>query len=137
MGVYASTTYDLTIPITEIGPILVAFREAARPDWSHFPEEWEKDDTPETLGDVIAYVHGNEDSACEVAIDGSDVRITGTTYGKVGDVDLMEMVLSEHGVTGITHGECEGEYFLTEFTGVEHRSHAGMISYPTYKGDLL
>lgn len=137
MGVYASNVYDLTIPMLAIGPVMAEHKEMTAHRWGEaWPTEWDAH-TPEALVDMIAREAGADDSdGVEAVIDGGDLRITGYSFGKVGEIDSLGIVLATNNATGIIHGECEGEHFLTELADGTVKQHIGHIVFPSYTGTL-
>lgn len=137
MGVYASNSYDITVPMLAIGPIMDQFKDVTAHRWGDaYPTEREAH-TPETLAVVIAEEAGADDTdGVEAVIHGDSVRISGYSWGKVGLIDELCVSLAINGSTGIIHGECEGEHFLTELVDKTVVQHAGKVVFPSYTGGL-
>ena len=135
MGVYANNTFNVDVPMTEIGQIITEFHDVINSRGYGWQAEWDEE-TPETLGRIITDLYGCEDlDGWDVSIDGTVMQLSGHTFGKVNsDGETLDAILAEHGAVGIIHGECEGEFFMTEYTGTELLYHAGRVTYPTYKG---
>lgn len=132
MGVYANNTYNLTIPMTEVGKITAEYREAVRGGWYELPSEWDAD-TPESLVAMVAHTCGCDDNLPETLIDGTDLRIIAGSFGKASDTSVLFGTLAKHGATGTIESEVENEFWLAEFTGTEFFEHKGVVTYPTFK----
>lgn len=137
MSTYSSNVYDLTVPMLAVGPIITEHKETAGVRWrGEWPTEWDAH-TPEALRDMIAHEAGADDSdGVEAVIHGGDLKITGYSFGKVGAIDELCIVLALHGATGIIHGVCEDEHWLTELSLGIVVQHTGQIVYPSYTGTL-
>lgn len=133
MGTYASNTYELTIPMTEVGKITTEYRDLIHGGYYEFPTEWQ-DDTPEALVDMILGTCGSdaiEDDGFR--IEGSDLIIATYSSGKTSDTDPLFAVLAKHGTTGTIESEIEGEWWLASFKDGAVTEHKGVITYPTYE----
>jgi hypothetical protein len=132
MGVYATNTYNLTIPMTEVGKITSEFRDKVRGTWYELPAEWEAD-TPEALVDIITQTFGCDDKAEGPRIEGDSLILCDSTFGKVGDTEALCATLAEHGVTGTIESEVDGEFWLTSIRDGGWNDHKGVVTYPTYE----
>lgn len=147
MSVYATNNYDLKIPVDQVETIVDALNQVYL---KTYPEWATKAPSPETLVTMIAGFHGSENSD-DWAIEDFTIEVEedpvlrtipvihfqGESFGKVSrNLRLFEQILATHEVTGIVWGECEGEYFLSEYMGTKVISHRGEVVFPTYNGEL-
>ena len=128
MGIYASNTYNLTIPLTAVEPIL---DEWDQPSWDGPYER-----TADGLVKLVADEFGWDDDLPEFNVDVNNIHIVGWSQGKLGEGEQLSTVLARHGATGIIHGECDGGLFLIEFKDGDYLVHSGKVVFPSYKGSL-
>jgi hypothetical protein len=137
MGIQASNSYNLTIPVAAIEPFWAEYKpmtyDFVDGKYVRVPAIASVDEMVRVITDAF----GNDEAEQPEydVIDGV-LKIEGFTYGRLGDADAVAIALARHGATGIVWGEADGEPFLTELTDGDTRTHGGQVVFPTYKGSL-
>lgn len=139
MGIQATNSYNLTIPIGAVEAIFAEYQPTEFTYNFGMKGTYEPvAPSVEALVRVIGQEFGNDDTENPDYTDGDGViHIEGFTAGRLGDAENLAQVLAKHGATGIIHGEADGELFLLEFAEGTMRVHGGQVVFPTYKGSLL
>lgn len=140
MGTYVDNVYDLRIPLTEVGGIIASFKEAMDKTGHYWLDEW-KEHTPEVLADLIASTYGasevitvGEVGTDSIRVEGSDLILQFTSYGKDGMSHEMTLILGAHRTRGTIQRDVEGSHVLLAFDEEGVAWHRGEVTFPTYEG---